>query len=198
MTDPAATYELITAPTVLPMVAIRCLLCGSVSVNASDVAHKYCGRCHLFHDLVADCRRDVARGSGHDCYEWETARHHCALCDRDLREPRHVTAMQAAARGEPMVGAVAVARQTTGVCDAGEDGVCYEVYTLDGRPGYSFIFASGRYDGFSPDDVALCLTLTGEVCLDLLMNYQFTNVLQLQRDFERGVFDRALRRRRLR
>jgi hypothetical protein len=195
MTAPALTYELIALQPGHGA-AIRCLLCGAVSVNAGDVDNKYCGRCHLFHDLVGACRRDVAQGSGHDCYEWETARHHCALCDRSLRDARHLTAMRAAARGEPMVGAVAVARRTTGVCDAGECGVCYEVYTLAGRPGYSFIFASGRHDGFSPDDVALMLTLTGEVNIDLLMDYQFTNVLRLQRDFERGVFDKALQRRR--
>ena len=34
---------------------------------------------------------------------------------------------------------------------------CYEVYTLDNRPGYSFIFEGGRYDGFSPDEVATML-----------------------------------------
>ena len=62
------------------------------------------------------------------------------------------------------VGSIALATRASGVCDAGERGVCYEVYALGGRPGYSFIFDQGRYDGFSPEDVALFLTITGEVC----------------------------------
>ena len=40
------------------------------------------------------------------------------------------------------VGTIAVAKRTTGVCTAGEVGVCYEVYTLDGRPGHSFILTA--------------------------------------------------------
>jgi hypothetical protein len=60
--------------------AIRCLLCGSLSVLAGDVANKYCVRCHLFHDAVADGRRLVIDGGSHDCAEWRTARGFCALC----------------------------------------------------------------------------------------------------------------------
>lgn len=114
---------------------------------------------------------------------------------------RLVEAMRAAARGEPTLGAIAIATQKTGVCDVGERGVCYDVYELldapvrnnaTTRPGYSFIFQSGRYDGFSPDDVRLMLTLTGEICANVT-NYQFTNVLRLERHFAAGVFDAALR-----
>lgn len=47
------------------------------------------------------------------------------------------------------VGTIAIATRASGVCDVGETGVCYEVYELAGRPGYSFIFERGRYDGFS-------------------------------------------------
>ena len=54
------------------------------------------------------------------------------------------------------VGTLAVAKRDTGVCAAGERAVCYEVYQLDGRAGYSFIFERGGYDGFSPDEVASC------------------------------------------
>jgi hypothetical protein len=84
------------------------------------------------------------------------------------------------------VGSTVVARRATGVCDVGEAGVCYEVYTLDNRPGYSFIFQSGRYDGFSPDEVATMLRVTGRC--DALAGYEFRNVQQLCRDYEAGLF----------
>lgn len=64
--------------------AIRCLLCNRVSELAGDVDHRYCGRCHLFHDVVADGRRLLAAGGSHECEEWRTYRDRCALCDRPL------------------------------------------------------------------------------------------------------------------
>ena len=86
------------------------------------------------------------------------------------------------------VGTLAVAtRDCSPVCRAGEHGVCYEVYELAGRPGYAFIFERGGYDGFSPDDVALCLTITGAICR-VVEGYQFKNVMCLQRDFDQGRF----------
>jgi hypothetical protein len=85
------------------------------------------------------------------------------------------------------VGSLAIATRASGVCDVGERGVCYEVYALGGRPGYSFIFDKGRYDGFSPEDVALFLTITGEVCT-AVADYQFINVTRLSRDFVQGRF----------
>ena len=70
--------------------------------------------------------------------------------------------------------------------------MCDEAYTLpDGkggrRPGWSFLFEQGRYDGFSPDDVALILEITGEVCPEVA-DYEFTSVLRLRADFQRGRF----------
>jgi hypothetical protein len=88
------------------------------------------------------------------------------------------------------VGSLALATRASGVCDVGERGVCYEVYALGGRPGFSFLFEQGRYDGFSPEDVALCLTITGEVCA-AVTDYQFTNVTRLQRDWAQGRFAAA-------
>lgn len=88
------------------------------------------------------------------------------------------------------VGSLAIATRASGVCDAGERAVCYEVYELGGRPGYSFLFEQGRYDGFSPEDVALFLTITGEVCVTVA-DYQFTNVMRLSRDVARGRFAAA-------
>ena len=86
------------------------------------------------------------------------------------------------------VGSLVIAKRASGVCDIGEHGACYEVYELAGRPGWSFIFESGRYDGFSPEDVDTFLEVTGEVCQEVA-DYSFTNVGQLCRDFQRGRFD---------
>ena len=88
------------------------------------------------------------------------------------------------------VGSLALATRASGVCDVGERGVCYEVYDLGGRPGFSFLFEQGRYDGFSPEDVALFLTIIGEVCA-AVADYQFTNGIRLQRDWAQGRFAAA-------
>ncbi len=29
---------------------ITCLLCGLTSRNLNDIAYRYCGRCHVFHE----------------------------------------------------------------------------------------------------------------------------------------------------
>ena len=87
-------------------------------------------------------------------------------------------------------GTVAIATRQSGVCDPGERGVCYEVYELGGRPGYSFIFEKGRYDGFSPEDVAMFLEVTPTVC-HTVADYQFRNVTRLLRDFTHGRFAEA-------
>jgi hypothetical protein len=63
---------------------------------------------------------------------------------------------------------------------------------LEGRPGYSFIFESGRYDGFSPGDVTLFLDLPGRVC-EPLANYRFQNVGQLTTDFTRAALMQRFR-----
>ena len=88
------------------------------------------------------------------------------------------------------VGSLVIARRTTGVCDAGERGVCYEEYTLENRPGWSFIFESGRHDGFSPEEVALILEDTGDICREVA-DYEFTSVMRLMSDFRRGRFAAA-------
>ena len=85
------------------------------------------------------------------------------------------------------VGSLALATRVSGVSNVGERGVCDEVYTLSGRPGYHFIFAKGRYDGLSPEDVALFLTITGEVCT-AVADDQFINVTRLSRDVAQGRF----------
>lgn len=86
------------------------------------------------------------------------------------------------------VGSLVTAKRASGVCDVAERSVCYEAYELAGRPGWSFIFESGRYDGFSPADVDTFLEVTGAVC-QAVADYQFQNVGQLCRDFHDGRFD---------
>jgi hypothetical protein len=90
------------------------------------------------------------------------------------------------------VGSIAVAKVTTGVCDVDEIGVCYEVYRIGIRPRYSFIFEKGRYDGFSPDEVEMMLTLSGDVCEDVA-GYEFKHVGQLRDDYRQGRFAPAFR-----
>jgi hypothetical protein len=88
------------------------------------------------------------------------------------------------------VGTLVIAKHASGVCAAGERGVCYERYQLDGRPGYGILFQRGGYDGFSPDDVDMLLDVTGRVCPDVA-DYSFTNVTQLARDYQKGRFAAA-------
>jgi hypothetical protein len=88
------------------------------------------------------------------------------------------------------VGSLASARRASAVCEPGESGVCYEVYELEGRPGYGFIFERGRYDGFSPDEVGTFLQVSGRVSKDVA-GYEFRNVGQLDRDYRAGRFASA-------
>ena len=72
--------------------------------------------------------------------------------------------------GTIQVGTLAVATRDTAICRAGELGVCYELYTIGNRPGYSFIFERGGYNGFSPQDVELFLEVTG-VVIDIAVQH---------------------------
>lgn len=90
------------------------------------------------------------------------------------------------------VGSLVTAKRTTGICDAGERGVCYECYTFGNRPGWSIIFESGRYDGFSPEEVDMMLTINNGVCPDI-NSYEFKNVLNLMDDFRHGRFAAAFK-----
>lgn len=71
---------------------------------------------------------------------------------------------------------------------AGDVGVCYEVYHLGGRPGYSFIFETGSYDGFSPEDLELFFKTDRMGFVPEVSNYNFENVIKLGQDHDRGVF----------
>jgi hypothetical protein len=43
--------------------AIRCRLCGSVSDGRDNVGMRYCTRCHVLHDTVAEARLAVSQGA---------------------------------------------------------------------------------------------------------------------------------------
>ena len=43
--------------------SITCLLCGWTSYHLEDVAHRYCGHCHIFHDDEALVREIVKYNS---------------------------------------------------------------------------------------------------------------------------------------
>ena len=89
------------------------------------------------------------------------------------------------------VGTLAVAKRGSGVCKEGEVGVCYEVYTLQSRPGYSFIFEKGGFDGFSPRDVEMFLEPL-DVVVPSVAGYAFIDVNRLVQDYRRGRFAEAL------
>ena len=88
------------------------------------------------------------------------------------------------------VGSLVIAKRASGVNAAGARGVCYEVYQLGGRHGYSIIFERGRYDGFSPEEANTFLHITGQHCPDVA-DYHFSNVTRLKRDFDEGHFAAA-------
>src|SRR5215831_1106503 len=62
------------------------------------------------------------------------------------------------------VGLRVIARVQTGVCDVGELGLVYEIDDRGpgGGQGYSVIFSSRRYEGFSPDELATMISTTGD------------------------------------
>jgi hypothetical protein len=61
-------------------------------------------------------------------------------------------------------------------------------YELDGRKGWMFLFENGEYDGFSPEEVKELL-LVEEI---LPLDYKFTSVMHLHRDYRNGVFSKYL------
>jgi hypothetical protein len=49
--------------------SIQCLLCGSISHNPSDVRHRYCDRCRVFHDdleVCLHCDEPILPGEQHE------------------------------------------------------------------------------------------------------------------------------------
>lgn len=99
----------------------------------------------------------------------------------------------------PEVGAVMEAGKAFGDVEPGMLGVVYERYDRtnfdfdrEDNIGVSILFETGFYDGFSMHDLEACsVRYTGKVD-QLSSYYQFENVGQLDEDFRRGIFDRAL------
>lgn len=91
---------------------------------------------------------------------------------------------------EIKIGTLATAKRDSAICCVGEMGVCYDIYTIGSRPGYSFIFEQGGDDGFSPEDVELFLEVT-DVVFPSIATYKFENVTQLERDYGNGRFSEA-------
>lgn len=88
------------------------------------------------------------------------------------------------------VGSRVLARVTTAICQAGELGLVYEIYSSHRhpqQPGVSVIFQHGGYDGFSYREQKSMLLNTGELEPSMI-DYQFTNVINLCRDYEQGRF----------
>jgi len=68
----------------------------------------------------------------------------------------------------------------------GTVGICYEEYDL-GEPGAgSVIFENGNYDGFSPLEQERFLEEIGYD--DAISHYGFTNVMNLSRHYDEGMF----------
>jgi hypothetical protein len=81
--------------------------------------------------------------------------------------------------------------------EVGAIGVCYEEYQDFDHPdkkGISIIFENGEYDGFAFDEKYF-LAYLGKVSLEYpeIINYEFTNVMQLSRDFDNGLFTSAIK-----
>lgn len=75
--------------------------------------------------------------------------------------------------------------------EPGTTGLCVNVYNLGNRDGYFFIFPNGQYDGFSPYDVHRFMDVGSNGFCPELADYNFSNVIQLSRDFDDGRFDVA-------
>jgi len=71
----------------------------------------------------------------------------------------------------------------------GSLGVAYEECTLEDHKGTSFIFANGSYDGFSEEEQEMFVEKVGFAD----MQYKFTNVIQLSRDFQDGRFNKIFK-----
>ena len=74
---------------------------------------------------------------------------------------------------------------------SGMRGIVYEVYQdfdYSDKYGWSIIFESGSYDGFSVNDRKMLDMVELIGIYPPAQNYKFTNVMQLQKDFEAGMF----------
>ena len=73
----------------------------------------------------------------------------------------------------------------------GTIGVCYETYNIGEPGGMSYIFKNGEYCGFSAEEQKDFFEEVG-FCHEVA-NYDFTNVMQLSRDFDNSFFNPAFK-----
>ena len=92
----------------------------------------------------------------------------------------------------PRVGSITYAVRASSLWQKGERGVCYEIYGIGDRAGFSFIFEKGGYDGFSEDELEPWLLITKEIAPSVV-GFQFKNVLHLTGAYQAGWFDEALK-----
>ena len=90
-----------------------------------------------------------------------------------------------------MVGQIVKLKRCCLSNEPGILGVCYEDYFI-GHHGSSYIFENGSYDGFDEREHEMFLEKTG--FSKELSGYLFTNVMQLSRDFQQGVFNSVLKK----
>lgn len=91
------------------------------------------------------------------------------------------------------IGQLVIEKEGCHLWAIGEVGVCYETYYLGNRFGFSCIFERGGYDGFSPEDEELFLTVIPQICGELAF-YHFDNAFKLLVDHQMGVFKPAFER----
>ncbi len=90
-----------------------------------------------------------------------------------------------------MRGAIVVSKKGFMNVKSGMRGIVYEVYQdfdYSDKYGWSIIFESGSYDGFSVNDRKMLDMVELIGIYPPAQNYKFTNVMQLQKDFEAGMF----------
>jgi hypothetical protein len=73
---------------------------------------------------------------------------------------------------------------------AGSPAVIYEHYRIGERRGVSLLFPNGNYDGFSSESLQI-FDVQPKGLIRSCADYQFTNVIRLRDDFNRGLFEQA-------
>ena len=91
----------------------------------------------------------------------------------------------------PRVGTVVMANHSVGNFKKGSIGICYEKYKIGDHEGASFFFDNRFYDGFATDEYKWLLEIGYS---QELSDYEFENVVKLERDYISGIFDSVLRK----
>lgn len=87
---------------------IRCLICRMESFNSNDIAQRYCGFCHHFHDTIEACGLGRVWLS-----QWLCPRRHCAVAF--VWDPQTTNARTIQNKGEEIFKSGAINRRC-GIC----------------------------------------------------------------------------------